>query len=1047
MTRKTKSNRSVKTAILFCVAVLIVTALLPTLLSLVDISGSASTNTASKNQTKTVTPTRESQTVVPDKGFDGLDSVEVSAVTKDIDANIKPENIKQGAEILGVKGTYKGEKIPLNIAYGKTLAPPEDTHSLWIRDNASPTKIVVSPYTQSNAVGETTYQTNTEGSNNLYWEHNGFRYAFSGFTVIATCVDSGENKRTTICQDNYSSLFYSFTAAGEKAYFAVYRFYEFTTSSLAGGRSYYSYSNLLLVELDGLNVFLRKNLSQSCSSPTVCYDEVSERVYFGGGQGKPIYYYTPTSFGTAISSSKGNGKLFAYNNVLFDINGTTVSRIESDGTLTTVARLPQSIGYCYVDGHVLYCITGQNLFSLDIESLQTTDIASNLPTFCNGTSVGEWRLTKDDDSVRAVCAFYETVTPFSTILQENVLQILTKGSSTLPLEICISEDIAVSIYPQRVQIGQSNNTARVLEAYLFDGSKWVDISSGIPYGFDASLSLQNISSSTGISTRVEYDGTTEITLTAKAGYNLPDNVTVSGATASWDKSTGKLTLSNPTGNVTVTAAGIAIDYSVTAFAENCTASDSNPTIVHYGDTKTFVFTADTYYVLPSSISVSGATLDSWTQSTGTAVIRNVTGNVTITVTATKITYTLTENLTNIDKSGTHPTSIAADETLTLVYATPDGYNLPDNVTVTGATASWDKSTGKLTLSNPTGNVTVTAAGEVKINENAVDYSLKFYDDKVTKLVSEEETDLTSDEMSTLGIVKGMSWWKLTDFAFETSANTAIVVASKYFVSFGGTNNRIKVGGTVEQAITVTNESSYAMANQSAIVTVVDGTGAEHALQYSKQYENCLQDGWECWRCTTHKDGDKFTEYYTAQFNLTATDKIITPAWNHSDRQHVAAVAPTCTSGGNAEYYLCNKCHKYLKAVGENAWEEFDPSLPATGHTLVDGVCTVCGFAQPTSECSIAVTLASGGNCDISIYEIDDASDTSGGNYLDEISSGTGGTKTVTTSKKYIRIQAIDYAVCWLYSDLSGLTYISGEGSQYFIFEITGNGSVWIRAED
>ena len=1040
MTRKTKSNRSVKTAILFCVAVLLVTALLPTLLSLVDISGSASTNTAPKNQTKTVTPTRESQTVVPDKGFDGLDSVEVSAVTKDIDANIKPEYIKQGAEILGVKGTYKGEKIPLNIAYGKTLAPPEDTHSLWIRDNANPTKIVVSPYTQSNAVGETTYQTNTEGSNNLYWEHNGYRYAFSGGVLTSTCISTGERNDNSLGTGSAA-----FTPAAEKAYFVTY-FWSRSYNPNFGGSWDETY-RFNLYELDGLNVILRKNLSQSCSSPTVCYDEVSERVYFGDGQGNPIYYYTPTSFGTAISSSKGNGKLFAYNNVLFDINGTTVSRIESDGTLTTVARLPQSIGYCYVDGHVLYCITGQNLFSFDIESLQTTDIASNLPTFCNGASVGEWRLTKDDDSVRAVCAYYETVTPFSTILQENVLQILTKSSSTLPLEICVSEDIAVSIYPQRVQIGQSNNTARVLEAFLFDGSKWVDISSGIPYGFDVSLSLQNISSSTGISTRVEYDGTTEITLTAKAGYNLPDNVTVSGATASWDKSTGKLTLSNPTGNVTVTAAGIAIDYSVTAFVENCTASDSNPTIVHYGDTKTFVFTADTYYVLPSSISVSGATLDSWTQSTGTAVIRNVTGNVTITVTATKITYTLAENLTNIDKSGTHPTSIAADETLTLVYATSDGYDLPDSVTVSGATASWDKSTGKLTLSNPTGNVTITAAGEVKINENAVDYSLKFYDDKVTKLVGEEETDLTSDEMSALGIVKGMAWWDLTDFAFETSANTAIVFASKSPVWFNGTNNRIKVAGSVQDVITVTDQTYSVFAVHNAMVTVVDGTGAEHALQYSKQYENCLQDGWECWRCTTHKDGDKFTEYYNKQFAATDANSIVKSAWNHSDRQHVAAVAPTCTSGGNAEYYLCNKCHKYLKAVGENAWEEFDPFLPATGHTLVDGVCTVCGFTQPTSECSIAVTLASDGNCNISIYEIDDASDTSGGNFLEQISSGTGGTKTVTTSKKYIRIET-SYAVCWEYSDLSGLTYISGEGScTYFIFEITGNGSVWIRAED
>lgn len=99
-------------------------------------------------QEKTINPTQVEQVVIPDKNYDGLSkvivkgvnvgsktvspkkydqtvnsepydyltSIEVSKVTSDIDKNIKPENIIDGVEILGVQGNYKytspdGEKF------------------------------------------------------------------------------------------------------------------------------------------------------------------------------------------------------------------------------------------------------------------------------------------------------------------------------------------------------------------------------------------------------------------------------------------------------------------------------------------------------------------------------------------------------------------------------------------------------------------------------------------------------------------------------------------------------------------------------------------------------------------------------------------------------------------------------------------------------------------------------------------------------------------------------------------------------------------------
>ena len=67
------------------------------------------TNMSLATQTKTVTPTTSEQVIVGDDGYN-LSSVTVKAVTKDIDENIQPNNIKQGVSILGVEGNVAPDK-------------------------------------------------------------------------------------------------------------------------------------------------------------------------------------------------------------------------------------------------------------------------------------------------------------------------------------------------------------------------------------------------------------------------------------------------------------------------------------------------------------------------------------------------------------------------------------------------------------------------------------------------------------------------------------------------------------------------------------------------------------------------------------------------------------------------------------------------------------------------------------------------------------------------------------------------------------------------
>lgn len=73
-------------------------------------------------------------------------------------------------------------------------------------------------------------------------------------------------------------------------------------------------------------------------------------------------------------------------------------------------------------------------------------------------------------------------------------------------------------------------------------------------------------------------------------------------------------------------------------------------------------------------------------------------------------YTITNTLTNLTASG--DTTITSTATVTLSAAT--GYRVPANITVSGADYTYDDYTdvtkGVISLSNPTGNVTITAVG-------------------------------------------------------------------------------------------------------------------------------------------------------------------------------------------------------------------------------------------------------------------------------------------------------------------------------------------------
>lgn len=224
---------------------------------------------------------------------------------------------------------------------------------------------------------------------------------------------------------------------------------------------------------------------------------------------------------------------------------------------------------------------------------------------------------------------------------------------------------------------------------------------------------------TGAAT-ITYGQTATLVFTFDTGYEAPDTVTVNGAEGTWTKSTGTLVLSGATGNVSVSLTAVAKTYAIKVTGTHASAASGSPTTIKYGGTATLSFTYDRGYFAPVSVTVNNADGD-WDQDTNELVITNPTGagDITVTIEAMEKTYDIKYALTNLTAASGNPTTITSAATgVELTISGTTYYALPTSITVSGVTAgdwSYDRATGKVTLSYPTGTVTITAVG-VEISE-------------------------------------------------------------------------------------------------------------------------------------------------------------------------------------------------------------------------------------------------------------------------------------------------------------------------------------------
>ena len=249
--------------------------------------------------------------------------------------------------------------------------------------------------------------------------------------------------------------------------------------------------------------------------------------------------------------------------------------------------------------------------------------------------------------------------------------------------------------------------------------------SGVPITYTISTNLTEVTAVTDNPTSIKTDETKVLKFTTEPGYSLPDTVTVENAIGVWDKNSGSLVLTKPTGSVTITLVGTLTVYSIIVVASHITQVSGNPTTITKDQTQVLRFNPTTGYNYPDSVTVTGAVSSSWEKSTGTLTLKGGTGNISVNISGSPQAYKITTNLTNVKAVGGNPTVIYRDSSATLKFTASDGYELPVNIpkAMNVGSQTWDRITGTLKLFNPTADVTVTLSGVIDYVEKYTSVTL------------------------------------------------------------------------------------------------------------------------------------------------------------------------------------------------------------------------------------------------------------------------------------------------------------------------------------
>ncbi len=242
----------------------------------------------------------------------------------------------------------------------------------------------------------------------------------------------------------------------------------------------------------------------------------------------------------------------------------------------------------------------------------------------------------------------------------------------------------------------------------------------IKYNVTAKASTGGTVSGTSTKT-VNYNSSTTFTVMPNTGYQYSSVSCPSGITGSYSTSTNILTVSNVKASGTCTVNFSIKKFTVTAKASTGgTVSGTSSKTVNYNGSTTFTVKPNTRYQYNSVSCPSGIT-GSYSTSTNTLTVSNVTASGTCTVNFIKKTYTVRVSVTNGTSSPTSRT-VSHGSSTTFTVTPNSGYEY-ESLSCTGG--SYNQNTKVLTVSNVTSTRTCT----IKFKQSGVlvtDYVANLY---------------------------------------------------------------------------------------------------------------------------------------------------------------------------------------------------------------------------------------------------------------------------------------------------------------------------------
>lgn len=310
-------------------------------------------------------------------------------------------------------------------------------------------------------------------------------------------------------------------------------------------------------------------------------------------------------------------------------------------------------------------------------------------------------------------------------------------------------------------------------------------------------------------------------------------------------------------------------YSISTNLTGVTRASSNATTISKNGTVELMFTANTRYTLPETVSVVGAEYI-WDNAVGSLILSNPTGNVTVTITGVLKTYPITTNLTGVTADSSNLSFMVKDDVISLSFVAKSGYTLPSTVGVVGAEYTWNSSSGILILSNPTGNVTVTINGVAQAVGGAT-YTTTI---KINGQTVYEKSDTDASPDVKISVHSGTSYSDMGQYAYvdeglqyreDTDSYQAVHVriftyagATKNFLGFSETSgSTVASYGTGGSVISGTNGADtvvnlYPVAEDATMYDTVISIDSETVKKFS--YKNFSPDiGF-----TVTKTGAEFT---------------------------------------------------------------------------------------------------------------------------------------------------------------------------------------------